>query len=241
MELKKFSTPDSIFQLPTVLISESSSEAARGRTKLKEDNLKPETATTEQVVARCVQFAKSFADFWNTNNRWVLELKKRFQVRQGSRGMQLKVEGVQMYWDEFRAKYLHATAENIRQLVKREKEESTPKPDEQKPLYKKGWKACEEKMLRELAANGHSSQKLNEPKPVLTDAEKKEIAILATETSVSRHAVVAKEIYEALTQDNGMNSVELSLVVSELQKLNKPSNHPMHTRFDNTAVKQAAA
>lgn len=155
---------------------------------MKEDNLEPEQATDEQVVARCVQIAKSFADFWNENKQWLLELKKRFQVRQGSRGIQLKVEGVQMHWDEFVAEYLHSTTENIRQLVKREKEENTQTPDEQKPRYKKGWKACEEKMLRELAANGHSCHKLNEFKPILTDAEKQEIAALAMETSVAKHS-----------------------------------------------------
>ena len=208
---------------------------------MKENVLTPEQATDEQVVAHCVQAVKSFAEFWNDNKQWLMELKKRFQVRQGSRGIQLKVEGVQMYWDKFCATYLHATADNIRQLTKREKKRGASKPDEEKALYKKGWKACEQNMLRKLAANGHGSQKINDPKPVLTDAEKKEIATLAMEKSVARHAVVAKEIHEALTQDNAMNSVDVSLVISELQKLNTPSKKPMQTRFDNNPVMQTAA
>lgn len=64
------------------------------------DNLTPETATDEQVIAQAVQLAKSFAKLWNDQSKWLVELKARFQVRQGSRGKQLLVEGKKLFWDE---------------------------------------------------------------------------------------------------------------------------------------------
>ena len=57
------------------------------------DNLTPEKATDEQVIAQAVKAAKSFSELWNDQGKWLVELKARFQVRQGSRGKQLPVEG----------------------------------------------------------------------------------------------------------------------------------------------------
>jgi hypothetical protein len=70
------------------------------------------------------------------------------------------------------------------------------------------------------------------PESVLSTAEKKTIAIMATDTTIGKHAQVAKEIYEALNQDAGMTSVDIAQVVTELQKLNKPTMKPMTNRFE---------
>ena len=74
------------------------------------DNLTPEKATDAQVIAQAVKAAKSFSQIWNDQGKWLVELKARFQVRQGSRGKQLPVEGKKLYWDEFCDEYLSTTA-----------------------------------------------------------------------------------------------------------------------------------
>jgi len=98
--------------------------------------------------------AKSFAEIWRQGGQWLVELKVRFGVRQGTRGKQLKVEGNLIYWDQFCDEYLHTTAENFRNLVAREKNPPAKRPDEEKPLYKKGCLAGQEKLKTELLAKG---------------------------------------------------------------------------------------
>ena len=197
------------------------------------DNLTPETATDEQVIAQAVKVAKSFAQLWNDHSKWLVELKTRFGVRQGSRGKQLPIEGKMLYWDEFCDVYLNTTAENFKHYVQREKNGSsttTRKPLEKRPDYIKGKQAgIEEERNRQLKLG--VDVKASAPAPVLSTAQRQTIAMMATDTSIGKHAQVATEIYEALSQDTGMTSVDITQVITELQKLNKPTGKPIANRF----------
>jgi hypothetical protein len=206
------------------------------------DNLTPETATDEQVIAQAVQLAKSFAKLWNDQSKWLVELKARFQVRQGSRGKQLLVEGKKLYWDEFCEDYLNTTANNFKHYVQREKNRSsttTRKPLEHRPDYIKGKQAgIEEERNRQLA--GSADAKATVPTPekvtaVLTKGEKDNIAMMASRKA----AVIADEIFQTLSTDRGMTHYDIQQVISELQKLNKPTLAPMTNRFQTQAVAAA--
>jgi hypothetical protein len=198
------------------------------------DNLTPEKATDEQVIAQAVTVAKSFSELWNDQGKWLVELKTRFGVRQGSRGNQLLIEKKMLYWDEFCDEYLNTTADNFKHYVQREKNGSstaTRKPLEKRPDYLKGKQAgIEEERNRQLHVG--VNVKSSAPATVLSTAEKKTIAMMATDTTIGKHAQVANEIYEALSQDTGMTSMDIQQVITELQKLNKPTMKPMPNRFE---------
>jgi len=116
--------------------------------------LDPEKCPDEVVIHWAVITAKSFAQTYVEAGKWLVELKSRFGVRQGTRGKQLKVEDNLIYWDEFCNEYLHVTADYFKQLVSQEKQPATKKPDEDKPLYKRGYHAGQEKLKTELLAKG---------------------------------------------------------------------------------------
>lgn len=117
--------------------------------------LDPAKQIDEVVIHYAVMTAKSFAAVFVEGGKWLLELKARFGVKQGTRGKQLKVEGNLIYWDQFCDEYLHITADYFKQLVAKEKNPpSEPKPDDEKPLYKKGYLAGQEKLKTELLAKG---------------------------------------------------------------------------------------
>ena len=202
------------------------------------DNLTPEKATDEQVITQAVKAAKSFSELWNDQGKWLVELKTRFGVRQGSRGKQLPVEGKKLYWDEFCDVYLNTTADNFKHYVQRENNGSSTtarKPLEKRPDYIKGKQAgIDEERNRPLKLG--VDVKASAPATVLSTAEKKTIAMMATDTTIGKHAQVAKEIYEALSQDTGMISVDITQVITELQKLNKPTMKPMANRFEMAAA-----
>ena len=116
--------------------------------------LDPEKQPDEVVIMYAVMAAKSFAQVFVEGGKWLVELKSRFGVRQGTRGKQLKIEGNLIYWDQFCGEYLHVTADYFKQLVAGEKNPPVKKPDEDKPLYKKGYVAGQEKLKTELLAKG---------------------------------------------------------------------------------------
>ena len=206
------------------------------------DNLTPEKATDEQVIAQAVKVAKSFAQLWNDQGEWLKELKERFQVRQGSRGKQLPVEGKKLYWDEFCEHYLNTTADNFKHYVQRENNGSSTsprKPLEQRPDYIKGKQAgIEEERSRHLAlgvdvkASAPMSEKVT---AVLTKGEKDSIAMIASRKA----AVIAVEIFQTLSTDREMTHYDIQQVIAELQKLNKPTLAPMPNRFQTQAVAAA--
>ena len=206
------------------------------------DNLTPEKATDEQVIAQAVKVAKSFAQLWNDQGKWLVELKTRFGVRQGSRGKQLPIEGKMLYWDEFCEDYLNTTADNFKHYVQREKNTSSTsarKPLEKRPDYMKGKQAgIEKERTRQLPVG--VDVKASVPMPenvtaVLTKGETDNIAMIASRKA----AVIADEIFQTLSTDRGMTHYDIQQVISELQKLNKPSTKPQPTRFDQATAHAA--
>jgi hypothetical protein len=207
------------------------------------DKLTPEKATDEQVIAQAVKVAKSFSQLWNDYSKWLVELKTRFGVRQGSRGKQLPIEGKMLYWDDFCDVYLNTTADNFKHYVQRENQQgfstTARKPLERRPDYIKGKQAgIEEERNRQLTAG--VDVKASVPKPekvtaVLTKGEKDNIAMIASRKA----AVIADEIYQTLSTDRGMTHYDIQQVITELQKLNKPTLVPMSNRFQTQAVAAA--
>ncbi len=135
------------------------------------ERLKPEEQIDEVVIMYAVMVAKSFSEIWRQGGKWLVELKARFGVRQGTRGRQLKIEGNLIYWDEFCENSLHTSAENFKNIVAREKNPPVKKPDEDKPLYKKGYFAGQEKLKTELLAKGVDIEEVvpapENPKPFM--------------------------------------------------------------------------
>lgn len=196
--------------------------------------LTPETATLEQVIVECSRIAKSFAELWETESKWILKLRDLAGYKQGSRGTQFKMDGKLIYFDEYVTEYLHTTTDNIRKLVQRENTPTAPRPDVDKPLFKKGFQAGQKAAETKLIANGHNVSEKAQPKPVLGDVQKEVITTMALETNVSKHAVAARETFEALTQDTGWTSTDMRLFVSELQTLvGKMNGKKETTRFQN--------
>jgi len=201
------------------------------------DNLTPEKATVEQVIAQAVKAAKSFSELWNDHSKWLVELKTRFGVRQGSRGKQLPIEGKMLHWDEFCDVYLNTTADNFKHYVLREKNPTPRKPLEKRPDYIKGKQAgIEEERNRHLALDVKASMPMPEKvTAVLTKGEKDNIAVIASRKA----AVIADEIFQTLSTDRGMTSYDIQQIIAELQKLNKPTLLPMPNRFQTQVVAAA--
>ena len=72
-------------------------------------SLKPADQSTETVVEACIMLAGSVMDFWRQYGSWLSELKRRMEVRNGSKGKQLPISGVMLYWHEFLAKYFNVS------------------------------------------------------------------------------------------------------------------------------------
>ena len=92
--------------------------------------------STEAVIAGAVFVCLSLQKFVEKNWIWLIESRQRFQYRQGSRGVQLEVEGTLMFWDEFLDVYLGTTAENFRKITQRlhEMDETDEPSAKAKPL-----------------------------------------------------------------------------------------------------------
>ena len=70
---------------------------------------------------------------------------------------------------------------------------------------------------------------------VLTKGEKDNIAMIASHKA----AVIADEIFQTLSTDRGMTHYDIQQVITELQKLSKPTLTPMPNRFQTQAVAAA--
>jgi len=81
-------------------------------------NLKPADQSTETVVEACIMLAESVTDFWRQYGSWLSELKRRMEVRNGSKGKQLPISGVMLYWHEFLAKYFNVSRRQINRIEK---------------------------------------------------------------------------------------------------------------------------
>jgi len=118
------------------------------------ERLQPGDQTGEMVIMYSLVVAKSFAQLWAEGGKWLIELKARFGVRQGTRGKQLTVEANLMYWDQFCDIYLHTTAENFKNVVAREKNPPAKKRDEDKPLWCRGYAAGKRDAENAILAKG---------------------------------------------------------------------------------------
>lgn len=91
------------------------------------EHLKPADQSTETVIEACVMLAESVTDFWRQYGTWLSELKRRMEVRNGSKGRQLLIGGSMLYWHEFLAKYFDVSRRQINRIEK-ELVEGTYKP-----------------------------------------------------------------------------------------------------------------
>jgi hypothetical protein len=81
-------------------------------------NLNPVDQSTETVIEACIILAKSVMDFWRHYGSWLLDLKRRMEVRNGSKGKQLLIDGAMLYWHEFLAKYFDVSRRQINRIEK---------------------------------------------------------------------------------------------------------------------------
>jgi hypothetical protein len=81
-------------------------------------NLNPADQSTETVIEACIILAKSVTDFWRQYGSWLSQLKLRMEVRNGSKGKQLLINGAKLYWHEFLAKYFDVSRRQINRIEK---------------------------------------------------------------------------------------------------------------------------
>lgn len=80
--------------------------------------LKPADQSTETVIEACIILAKSVTDFWRQYGSWLSDLKRRMEVRNGSKGKQLLIDGAMLYWHEFLVKYFRVSRRQINRIEK---------------------------------------------------------------------------------------------------------------------------
>ncbi len=81
-------------------------------------NLNPSDQTEQFVIDACLALGESLKHFFEQNSVWLFDLKRRFEVRNGSKGKRLEVNGEQIYWHEFLDKYFKVSRRHIQRLEK---------------------------------------------------------------------------------------------------------------------------
>jgi hypothetical protein len=81
-------------------------------------NLNPAEQTEQFVIDACLALGESLKHFFEQNSVWLFDLKRRFEVRNGSKGRKLEVNGEQIYWHEFLEKYFNVSRRHIQRLEK---------------------------------------------------------------------------------------------------------------------------
>ena len=81
-------------------------------------NLNPAGQTEQFVIDACLALGESLKHFFEQNSVWLFDLKRRFEVRNGSKGKKLEVNGEQIYWHEFLEKYFNVSRRHIQRLEK---------------------------------------------------------------------------------------------------------------------------
>ncbi len=81
-------------------------------------NLNPAEQTEQFVINACLALGESLKHFFEQNSVWLLDLKRRFEVRNGSKGKKLEVNGEQIYWHEFLDMYFNVSRRHIQRLEK---------------------------------------------------------------------------------------------------------------------------
>lgn len=142
---------------------------------LPEETLVPD-AETKALIADVIAAADEFRpvhqklkDVVEKHRTKIVLLKDKFGVRQGTRGCPVLVCETPMYWEDFVVHYFDVTPRRLNQLldVKDDKDTRgivTQTPDEEKPLYKKGFRAGLQKSEDEIVQL-RSALSILEPKP----------------------------------------------------------------------------
>jgi hypothetical protein len=90
----------------------------------------PADQKTEILVEVNQMIGASFKDYFRQAAPWILELKnKRFQVRPGSKGKQLRIGGKDVYWHEFYVANFTVTKRHFQQLEKQVKQGTWENPN----------------------------------------------------------------------------------------------------------------
>jgi hypothetical protein len=110
-------------------------------------NANPSKCETEVVIAQSLRIAKRFHSmiaFFEVHKPWIIELRNRFEVSQGQAGKTLNIEGDNIYWRQFVENYFNVSLRWMNELLginEKATPSLNPKPDEEKPLYQRGYQA----------------------------------------------------------------------------------------------------
>jgi hypothetical protein len=131
-------------------------------TKKQTSGLSPEVQD-KKALTKVLSVAKQFAtakDAVADNKDVILKLREEFGVKKGSAGRKLNIEGNLITWETFVKEYFHITTQWMDMLLgvkTRKSETDETKPDNEKPLYKKGFAAG-----RESSANNDVEAEIRE-------------------------------------------------------------------------------
>jgi len=202
---------------------------------------------TLKAHAECLRVGGNFrrlCDEIDQHAPYIMTMRRAFDFKNGYGGHKLKFAEFPNPVDfhDYCRKVYNLSVSRIMQLINKKLENVKPPakkiPLEERPDYLKGLTAGREHAETQAVAKGIDvKSKLadivsDEPiTQVLTQGEREAIAAIASK----RAEIIAEELYATLSGDRQMTSFEITQVVAELTKLNRPTTKPMANRFQAAA------
>jgi hypothetical protein len=206
-------------------------------------------APTLKLHEACKGFAERFRslnDEIETMRSYVVTLKSKFKVRQGTSGIAILFPDLgYLYWSQYCDKVFNLSQKRVNELIS-VKDDPAPNEIKDQPnpevKYAKWIALGKERAMTEMAAKGvdvKASAPVSEKKSSEPSAQQQVFAKAQRDNLVEmphHTAGIAEEIISVLRDDKGMNSREIAEIIEEMKKQNQPSVKPQKTRFTTAAA-----
>jgi hypothetical protein len=197
----------------------------------------------------CKGFAERFRslnDEIETMRPYIITLKSKFKVRQGTSGIAILFPDLgYVYWSQYCDKVFNLSQKRVNELIST-KDDPAPNEMKDKPnpeITHARWIALgKERAMAEMAAKGvdvKASAPLPEKKSAEPPAQQQVFTKAQRDNLVEmphHKAGIAEEIISVLRDDKGMNSQDIAEIIEEMKKHNLPSVKPQKTRFTTAAA-----
>jgi hypothetical protein len=219
--------------------------------ELDEDSLSAIEADEQllKLHEACQGFAERFRslnDEIETMRPYIITLKSKFKVRQGTSGIAILFPDLgYVYWSQYCDKVFNLSQKRVNELIS-VKDDPAPNEIKDKPspeiTYAKWIALGKERAMAEMAAKG-VGVKASAPLPEMKSAEPSALPQVFTKAQRDNlvempyhKAGIAEEIVSVLRDDKGMNSQDIAEIIEEMKKHNQPSVKPQKTRFTAAAA-----
>jgi hypothetical protein len=197
----------------------------------------------------CKGFAERFRslnDEIETMRPYIITLKSKFKVRQGTSGIAILFPDLgYVYWSQYCDKVFNLSQKRVNELISA-KDDPAPNVIDEKPdpevKYAKWIALGKERAMTEMAAKGvdaKASALVPENKSAEPPAQQQVFTKAQRDNFVEmphHKAGIAEEIITVLRDDKGMNSQDIAEIIEEMKKQNQPSVKPQKTRFITAAA-----